>query len=631
MAEKKQSVYTRVVQMNVLPGQTSVNTRQILNSIQQARKDNIQLLIFPEMAVPGYMIGDNWERTAFLRECEDCNNKIREAACNITVVFGSVAIDWNRRNEDGRVRKYNALYVAEDARFLSPANHLPYDFVIKSLLPDYREFEETRHFYDLRKLALEEKCSVEEIISPVITKNASLGCVLCEDAWDIDYNFSPLDILAQKNVDLFLSVSASPFTLGKNHKRIRVFSRKTVELERPMIYANCVGIQNNGKCIFTFDGSSAIYDGKGNITTIEKPFEESYLTCNVPLDGSAFGKKCKPVEDNIADIYRAVNYGTRRFLDACNIEKVVVGVSGGIDSAVVAAIYGRILSPDKLLLVNMPGKYNSKLTRNLASELAANIDCLYCEVPIEESCRLSMNQLDGLVSSCKSGKYAHTIKMTDPVMENVQARDRSARILAGLAAAFGGVFTCNANKSEVTVGYTTLYGDQGGYLANIADLWKTEVYELARYINNHVYNRELIPEGSIMVTPSAELSEKQDIEKNQGDPLIYNYHDRLFKSWVESWNRTTPEDIIQWYSEGVLENKIGYNGNITSLFPSTVSFITDLEKWWNAYQGLGLAKRIQAPPILAIKKRAFGFDLRESQIGSIYTGKYIKLKDKLLR
>ncbi len=615
--------------MNVLAGQPVRNSTRIINEMARAKEQGIQLLVFPEMAVPGYLVGDNWERPSFLDECCRCNERIRSASQGLITVFGSVGIDPDRRNEDGRVRKYNALYVAEDEQFKSPET-LPYNFAIKSLLPDYREFEETRHFYDLRKLALEEKRPLEDLIAPIKTSCGSLGCILCEDAWDIDYSFSPLDILARKNTDIFLSISASPFTLHKKHKRTRVFCNRTKKLGRPLIYANCVGIQNNGKCVFTFDGDSTIYDGHGNCLKTEEPFNETELTHDIPLNQSPFGAPCRPVQDKTADIYKAISYGTERFMNQCRLNRLVVGISGGIDSSVVAAIYGKILPPEQLLLTNMPSRYNSFRTRSLSKRLAENIGCLYTEVPIEDSCELTRKQMDRLVAKNHDGTLSHEITLTGSVMENVQARDRSARVLAALAAAFGGAFTCNANKSEATVGYTTLYGDLAGYFANLADLWKTEVYELARYINSNVYGRELIPAGSIDVIPSAELSSAQDVNKNKGDPLCYPYHDCLFRSWIEWWNRATPEEILEWYASGIIEEKIGYAGRISDLFTDAGEFIQDLEKWWNAYQGLGLAKRIQSPPILAIKKRAFGFDLRESQLPPVYSSRYLETKKTLL-
>ena len=616
--------------MDVLPGRPVENTARMLQHIAQARSEGIALVVFPEMAVPGYLLGDEWERPSFLRECERCGHDLRQAAQDIIVVFGSVGLDWNKQNEDGRVRKYNALFVAEQQIFLGPDGG-PYPFVIKTLLPNYRIFDDSRYFHDLRKLALELNRPVKDLLTPVRTRAAALGCMLCEDAWDMDYGISPLTALVDAGADLLINASSSPYTLNKNNKRQRVFPGRCERLKRPLLYVNNVGLQNNGKTIFTFDGSSCAYDSHGHVLPGPPPFEEGALTLDVPLgDGKAFGAPVTLENDTMANMARALEYGTRRFMDVCGISRVTIGVSGGIDSAVVAAIYGRILAPDDLLLVNMPGTYTSGTTRSLARALAERIGCGFAEIPIEESAALTHRQVDGLAVLSGDGRVQRTLRLSEFNMENVQARDRSSRVLAAVASAFGGVFTCNANKSEATVGYTTLYGDLGGYLANIADLWKTEVYALARYLNEHIYADMLIPQGSLDIPPSAELSPAQSVDQGLGDPLVYPYHDRLFKSWVERWDRSTPEDNLRWFMEGRLAEELGYDGNVADMFDSPAAFIDDLERWWGLYQGMGLAKRIQAPPILAVKRRAFGFDHRESQMGPRYTRAYQELKAQLL-
>jgi NAD+ synthase (glutamine-hydrolysing) len=218
-------------------------------------------------------------------------------------------------------------------------------------------------------------------------------------------------------------------------------------------------------------------------------------------------------------------------------------------------------------------------------------------------------------------------------MENVQARDRSSRILAALSASFGAVFACNANKAEMTVGYSTLYGDLGGFLALLGDLWKSEVYALGRYLNDTVFGRPVIPEGIFTIVPSAELSESQAVDEGKGDPLIYPYHDRLFFSWVQRWNRATPEEILEWYSAGTLNAELGLDPAVTDayrLFPDAAAFVRDLERWWNLYGGIAVAKRVQAPPVLAVSSRAFGFDHREALGRPYYSGRYRELKAKLI-
>lgn len=629
-ATSPETVRIRLVQMEVLPGRPQANTARILRAIEAARADSVEIVAFPEMAVPGYLIGDEWERGSFLRECESCGKEICGASRGIIASFGNVGIDWTRRNEDGRVRKYNSLFVAENGHFVGPSAG-PYDFVVKTLLPNYREFDDSRHFFDLRGLAAEEDRELAELLSPVVTGSGlSLGCVLCEDAWDIDYAGAPLDMLAANGADLFLNASASPFTLSKNHKRNRIFSAHAARLQRPFLYVNNVGIQNNGKTIFTFDGASCVYDGHGNQTVLESMFVDGHITFELPLSGEPFGPPIEPREDGVAELTEALLYGTRKFMAQCGVSKVVVGASGGIDSSVVAALYSRIVAPDDLLLLNMPGEYTSGTTRGLARELAGSIGCLFAEAPIADSIDLTVRQIDGLEASSADGSCRRTLRLSNFMLENVQARDRSSRVLAAAAAAFDGVFTCNANKSEATVGYTTLYGDLCGYLANIADLWKTEIYELAEYLNDQVFARQVVPEGSLKIVPSAELSDAQRVEDNKGDPLVYPYHDKLFCSWVERWDRVGPEEILEWYAAGRLEDELGFDGSVADHFAAPADFVEDLERWWNQYQGMGLVKRIQAPPVLAVKKRAYGFDHREAQIGPVYTRRYVELKKQLL-
>jgi NAD+ synthase (glutamine-hydrolysing) len=628
--KRPREITVSLIQMEVAPGCPSSNTERMLTAVAAAQNGGVDLVVFPEMSIPGYLIGDEWEREAFLRDCEAAGERLRASAEGITVIFGNVAMDWTRRNEDGRVRKYNGLFVAHKGRFVGPENgHYP--FVIKTLLPNYREFDDSRHFFDIRKLALEENRPVGDLIRPVPVGDVRLGCILCEDAWDLDYAISPLRLMGEKNPDLFINISCSPFTLNKNHKRNRVFNKISSDLGRPLAYVNNVGIQDNGKTVFTFDGASCIYDGQGGQVKGPSPFTEGVLTQTIPLDSPrSFGQPIELKDDDVSMIHAALSYGTRKFMDARRIQTVTVGVSGGIDSAVVAALYRTLLPPDRVLLVNMPGRFNSGTTRNLARNLAANLGAYYTDIPIGESVDLTRTQIQNRSIQSVDGSLRSTLTLSDFMLENVQARDRSSRILAAASSAFGGVFTCNANKSETTVGYSTLYGDLCGYLANLADLWKGEVYALAHYLNGSVYGREVIPRGSIDIVPSAELSAAQAVDEGKGDPLIYPYHDCLFRSWVEWWNRATPEENLVWYLDGSLAERLGYPGRIDDLFATATDFIADLERWWNQYQGMAIAKRIQAPPILAIKRRAFGFDHRESQIGPRYTRKYGELKAQTL-
>lgn len=622
-------------QMEIQPGQPEANTENMLRRIEEAKAAHADIVIFPEMAIPGYLLGDTWEQDAFLRDCEACAADIIAASHGIAVIFGSVAVDWTKKNNDGRPRKYNACFIAEEGNLCHP-EAMPYPFVIKTLLPNYREFDDTRHFFSLQKLARELGTTPGNLISPVSLKihgkRRKIGCLLCEDGWSDNYETAPMKLLEEYDgIDFYVNISSSPFTLGKNEKRCRLFSAAAKAAGAPLFYVNNVGLQNNGKTVYTFDGASAVYSAEGRCVAAAPPYEEGLHLIDVGEIDSlpAVTPEKKP---EIAQIYEALSYGVKKFLNSIRMENVVVGASGGIDSAVAAALYTSVLGAENVLLVNMPSRFNSQTTKDLAHTLAQNLGCRYAVVPIEESVHRTVEQIENTPIELLNTGEKKTLAVSPFLTENIQARDRSSRILAALAAAFGGGFSCNANKAETTVGYSTLYGDQAGFLAALADLWKHQVYELARYMNEHIFKREVVPQATIDIVPSAELSDAQNVDEGKGDPLIYPYHDFLFRSFVERWEKATPEDILGWYLNGTLEQQIGCEkGIVKRYFATPKDFIADLERWWNLFSGLAVAKRIQAPPILAVSRRAYGFDHREAQNGAYYTRAYRKMKEALIK
>ena len=627
-------------QFEIIPSMPTNNAARIINYIEEAKNNNADMIIFPELAISGYLIGDMWESESFIRECEELGEEIIKASKDIFVIFGNVAVDRNKKNFDGRVRKYNALFLAKDGKLIKNSySKIPYPFIIKTLLPNYKEFEDTRHFFSLKDLifenALEDNFDLKEYFKPVeININGekiNLGLTICEDAWSSNYNLSPMDILNESgNVDVFINISSSPYTLIKDDKRHKMYSDIAKKYNKPLIYVNNVGIQNNGKTVYTFDGGSSAYDNNGNMICASNRYEERLYYIEMNLTKKEFPKAIKINEENEYKlIYDTIIYGIRKFMKSIGINKVVIGVSGGIDSALSSAVYVNAIGKDNVLLVNMPSRFNSNTTKNLAKTLAENLSCAYMVVPIQESVDFTIKQIE----TCKIIKDGEEsfFKVSSFIAENIQARDRSSRILSGLAASFGGVFTCNANKTETMVGYSTLYGDGAGFFAALADLWKYQIYGLSKYINKNIFKKEIIPEGSINIIPSAELSNAQAVDEGKGDPIKYDYHDYLFKTLIESWNRILPEDILQMYIDGILEEKIGCEkGIIKKYFKNDLEFIEDLEKWWRQYMGMAISKRIQAPPILAISRRAFGFGNRESQNRVYYTSKYLYLKNKLL-
>ena len=464
--------------------------------------------------------------------------------------------------------------------------------------------------YFSKQPALLREC--EDCVKEVVAASSNIAVVFGNG----DKMFTAKDgklIKGEEIFDFQIKISAYHFITNEILERDKINSALAVEKKFPLVFVNSVGIQNNGKTIYTFDGGSTIYNSKGEVVKRLPFFTETFETITTAKIEQLPALDTYD-EKPVAQIYRALSFGVEKFLQQIHMNKIVIGVSGGIDSAVAAALYTKVIGKENVFLVNMPSVYNSITTRNLSERLANNLGCKYAVVSIQNSVDSTVRQLELNLD----------LRISNFVKENLQARDRSGRVLATLAAALKGGFTCNANKAESTIGYATMYGDSAGVLAATADLWKFQVYELANYLNEEIYGREVIPQGIIDIVPSAELSEAQNVDEGKGDPLHYDYHDYLFRAFVE--NSATPEDILNWYVEKNLEQKIGCEaGLVQKYFPRPKNFIEDLEKWWTQFQGIAVAKRIQAPPLIAVGKRPFG-SFVEMQNTPHFTKKYFELK-----
>lgn len=622
-------------QIEVIPGRPDQNFPKILDAISKARSKKADILLLPEMCIPGYLIGDLWEQETYLDDCEYYNNEIIKASQDICVMFGSVVREPGKLNEDGRVRKYNAAFAAQNGKVIE--GYWGHNYVIKTSMPNYREFDDYRHFYSLTKLCAEEGHDVVEALQPICVnikgEELRIGLMLCEDGWTENYYLNVPQTLAKHGAQLLCNLSCSPYTLGKNRKRNRLFSAQAKEAGIPLVYCNNVGIQNNGKNVFTYDGCSSVYNGSGELVSSAEMYSDTLLEFVVD---TATGEilSTAPVallpEEPIS-VYKALRYGTEKFLKQCGIKRMTIGLSGGIDSAVTAAMYVDILGPENVLLLNLPSQYNSSTTKNLALQMAKNLGTNYAVIPIEQSYQHTVEQLSTTpITNYSTGK-TFQLELSTLVKENIQARDRGARIIAAASAAFGGAFSCNSNKAEISVGYATFYGDIAGAIAMIGDIWKFQVYALGKYLNNQIFKREIIPNDIFTIRPSAELSDSQTVGKG-GDPLIYSYHDYLLRSFIENWHKTTPADVLRWYKEGNLAQELGCTEKIIKeSFPTVEAFISDLERWWKLFAGFSVAKRIQAPPILAITKRSFGYDHREAQLSPYFSREFYQLKEELLQ
>ena len=687
-------------QIQVHPGEPAINFQSMMHAIDYAKAVSTDILIFPELFLSGYMVGDLWDQVPFINDCLYYGNEIVKATdnTNLTIIFGNVGVDESLCNLDGSLRKYNALYVASKGKLVSNPSQ-PYPFTIKTLLPCYRYFNEPRYFNSANIVAKERNLSLSDINQPltIATRQGAftIAPVICEDSWDTHYPDCPTSLMLEsakakdKHIDLIVNCSSSPYTVHKQEHRHALFSAQAKRYNTPIAYTNHVGIQNNGKNICIYDGCSTLYDVNGSVVEEVPAFENTvrptllkdtlwqplshansnhkytlqdssvsrYISENNSSDKNDIYNTCDthdlndldnldnsrvPANSNnthhttpyyIPTLFKALQYGIRQFLTQTGIKNIVIGASGGIDSALNAALYSTVLPPENLYLVNMPSRYNSDMTKDLAYQLARNIGCHYGVFPIEEGVSVTIEQLENTSFT----KYNTFLQLSTLAKENIQARDRSSRILAGIASAVNGAFTCNGNKTEFTVGYATMYGDLAGFLAVTGDVWKTDVYALARYMNETIFQREVIPQGSIDVVPSAELSDAQDITQGLGDPLQYEYHDCLFRAFVEGTphtlphQRLTPEDILRAYENDTLESLLELPNPISHYFTSTEQFINDLERWWKSFNGLAVAKRIQSPPLFLISERAFGTDLSESQLKPYVSRDYEACKSRLLK
>ena len=621
-----------LVQMEVLPGRPDSNVAHMLEFIEAARGGGAQVVVFSELCISGYILGDLWEVDALVEDFAAYSEDIRRASRGLTVVFGNVAVDRGAIGEDGRQRKYNAVYVCTDGQYAQrpqvPAG-LPDGVHPKTLHPNYRFFDDDRHFYSLRQLAQAGGRSLYDWIHPFETRLSDgrpfrFGVQLCEDIWCQDYEVegevaNTLKVFRRRGAQAVFNLSSSPWTWQKNDKRNRVVRQILSSSPLPLFYVNQVGAQNNGKNIIVFDGDTTVYGSDGEVARRAEPWRQQMLFTGG--EGSV-----APVPDETAAVYEGILTGLRH-LDHWRggPNRLLVAVSGGIDSSVVVCLLAQAFGPERVFAVNMPTRFNASVTQDNARLLCQRLGVDYISCPIEDLYSQVAARIKGTQFGRGPGEYTRLVD------ENIQARIRFADILSGLAAKYGLIFTNNGNKTEVALGYATLYGDVSGAVAPIADLYKVQVVELARFLNGRVYGAEMVPDNLISgeIVPSAELSEAQDVTKGLGDPIKYGYHDAVLCQMIEY--RRHPLDFLQWAIEGRLLANLGWGDapRFEAYFPTAADWIDDLE-WVERQVRINYYKRVQAPPIIVLSKRAFGFDLRETQWPEYMPRRYALLREQVL-
>lgn len=608
-------------QMEVIPNRPDLNFAKIEELVEKATSEDVDILVLPEMCIPGYLIGDMWEDDCFVRDMEYWNNKVvRLSADELVIVFGSLLFDERKKGEDGRIRKYNAGIIAQNGNYLSPS--------VKSLQPNYRFFDDTRHFYSTRKILLEDNAASEgtdgnlglyDYLNPVAIATRigqiNLGVILCEDAWHQDYPENPAKILADKGADLLLDLSSSPWGWQKNRKRHQVMKDTLADCQIPLVYVNIVGAQNNGKNLIQFDGVSTIYDRDGRIV------HESGSRIEA-TDVFTFSKEMPEVEietkGDTVELYEALLYAHEKMREMLppGMRRVMIGLSGGIDSAVELALHAIVFGPENVYAFNMPSQVVDEKTEGLkdtAAIMAKNFGVNYEVVPINSIVNAIVKTTGVTVGSL--------------AYENVQARSRM-EVLAAKAQELGGVFSSNGNKVELAFGYCTIAGDLEGYFSGLMDLLKREVRQIANHINEVVYQKEMIPRVCIEQRPTAGLAKDQEDPFDYGTLERRGYHDELVRAFVE-FNKN-PEWVLAMFLQDNLEKEIKLpKGLIWQLFPSAVDFVEDLEYCWRLLHR-GVIKRIRSVTGPIFSRRAFGYDRREALLSPYFTQKYKSLKMQAL-
>jgi len=486
-----------IAQYNPKVGDLNGNISKTIEYIEKAKEKECDLVVFPELSITGYPPRDLLLRDDFLKACDRALEEIMPYTQGIGVIVGTVIDDGNG------FLLHNSALLIHDGRIIGRVD--------KSLLPNYDVFEEARYFLPSKQV----KC--------IEFKGMRLGISICEDIWnDKDifgherYSRNILDELYAHNPDIFINLSASPYHYQKHEIRKEMLAHYTKKYGIPFIYVNQIG----GNDELIFDGSSMVYDAEGQLILHGKTFEEDMII----YDTEKSYPGLPDWKEDISWMYRGLVYGVRDYFHKNGFSKALLGLSGGIDSALVACIAAEALGRKNVLGVMMPSRYTSQESKDDARQLANNLGIEYREITIE-------NLFDDYIGIFNPKGEIHG----DLAEENIQARIRGS-LLMFIANREGRVLLCPSNKSEIAVGYSTLYGDSCGGIAVIGDILKTEVYELCRYVNRDI---EIIPNNIITKAPSAELREDQ---KDEDSLPPYSILDKVLKMYIEE--RVPLEEII---------------------------------------------------------------------------------------
>jgi len=532
-----------LAQFNPTVGDFEGNSARILEYARAAKAGEADLAVFSELCLCGYPPQDLIERSTFVRQNQKALSRLAEKI-ELPSVVGFVG----KAQDDTGKPVANSAAIIGDGRILFEQR--------KMLLPTYDVFDETRYF------------------QPAHTQHVfrlgaeTLGLTICEDSWN-DKNFwaqrlyerDPVAELVGKGSSIVLNISSSPYTIDKRGLRLGMLRAIAKQQRVPVVYVNQVG----GNDSLIFDGSSVALMPDGRIAALAKSFEEDLVFFD---SETGVGDIRPAITEEVGAVYRALLVGVRDYVRKCGFRKAVVGVSGGVDSALVATIAADALGPENVTAVAMPGPYSSEGSLVDARSLAGNLGVKILVLPIGKT----------FSAYCKTLESTFSGLPNDVTEENLQARIRG-NLLMALSNKFGSLVLSTGNKSEMAVGYCTLYGDMAGGLAVLSDVPKTMVYELANFANRE---RQRIPEATLTKAPSAELRPNQT---DQDTLPPYDVLDRVLKAYVEDLQ--SPQEIA---------GKFGYPLELVR----SVALLVDRNEY----------KRKQAPPGLKVTSKAFSVGRR---------------------
>ncbi|MBC8489281.1 MAG: NAD+ synthase, partial [Bacteroidetes bacterium] len=532
-----------LAQINYHIGNFENNEKKVIDAIHKAKEQKADLIVFAELAICGYPPRDFLEFEDFINKCNAAIERIAKECTGIAAIIGSPSENPEVKGKD----LYNTAFFLSEGKVIS--KHF------KTLLPNYDIFDEYRYF------------EPNNIFKTVDYKGQRLAITICEDLWNIGddllYRGNPMDELFKQNPDIIINIAASPFAYDQAEKRKEILSQNVKKYKLPLIYVNHVGAQTE----LLFDGGCMIINSNGLIADELDYFKEDFMVYDLERIEEITSPVIKEKPSKIALIHDALVMGIKNYFQKLGFKKAILGLSGGIDSAVTIVLAAEALGSENIRAVMLPSRFSTGHSLKDAVGLTKNLNIPYDVIAIEEAFKSFESALK---------PYFKDLPF-NIAEENIQARVRGV-ILMALSNKFGYILLNTSNKSEAAVGYGTLYGDMNGGLSVLGDVYKTEVFDLARYINRE---KEIIPKNTITKPPSAELRPDQ---KDSDSLPNYDILDKILYQYIEL--RRGPNELTEMgFDEAVVRK--------------TLKLVNTSEY-----------KRHQTPPILRVSPKAFGMGRR---------------------